>query len=156
MPRAEFDIETSLSPEQVRAAFLDFSERRPEIWPSLEPSLYEVYSVDETSADVKEGSKLPGMTVWARERYEFADPMTISWQATESNFCTPGSGVTITMHPREGGGTRMHVVWQRVGTTVRGKLAIGLIALMKGKPIAKSVEGSLRRYAERAQSNGTA
>jgi hypothetical protein len=119
MPRAEFQVETSLPPEKVRAALLDFSDRRPEIWPALAPDLYEVYSVGETNADIKEGSRLAGMTVWAREHYEFADPSTISWKASESNFCTPGSGVTLTLHPREQGGTRIDGVWQRVGTLSR-------------------------------------
>ena len=51
MARLEFDVDTSLSPERVAGALLDFSPRRPEIWPGIEPSLYEVYSVGETSAE---------------------------------------------------------------------------------------------------------
>src|SRR5881397_484355 len=47
MPRVELDVDTNLPPERVREALLDFSDRRPEIWPGIEPSLYKVYSVGE-------------------------------------------------------------------------------------------------------------
>lgn len=145
MPRAEFDLETSLSPERVRAALLDFTDRRPELWPAIDPSLYEVYSVSETEADVKEGSVIPGMTVWAREHYEFSDPRTVSWRAAESNFCTPGSGVTVTLDPRPAGGTRMHVAWERTGTSLRSRFVIRLISLTKGRPIASGLRKALAR-----------
>ena len=145
MPRAEFDVETSLPPERVRELLLDFSERRPDIWPALERSLYEVYSVGETSADVKEGSRMPGMTVWARERYDFSDAAKVRWTVQESNFCTPGSGVIVTLQPREDGGTRAHVTWERVGTTFRGRAVIRLIALTGGRPIASYLKKTFRK-----------
>lgn len=139
MPRLEFDIETSLSPERVRAALLDFSGRRPDIWPGLEPSAYEVYEVRETSADVREGSKLPGKLVWAKERYDWSSPDTIRWTVEESNFLTPGSFQAVSLYPRDRGGTRVHVVWERTGSTLLGKLVVRMIALSKGKPVASSL-----------------
>src|SRR5207244_11928205 len=57
MPKVELDLEPTRAPERVRAAPLDFTPRRPETWPGIEPSLYEVYEVGETTALVKEGSK---------------------------------------------------------------------------------------------------
>jgi hypothetical protein len=45
MARVELDVENSLPPQRVREALLDFSQRRPNIWPGLERGLYEVYSV---------------------------------------------------------------------------------------------------------------
>lgn len=145
MPKVEVDVETTLSPEQVRAALLDFSERRPEIWPGIEPSLYEVYSVGETTADIKEGSKMPGMTVWAKEHYDWSTPGTITWTVVESNFCTPGSGVVATIAPRDEGGTRVHIVWDRTGTSLPGKFAVAMIRLSRGKPIAASVKKAFAR-----------
>ena len=44
MSKLEFEVETSLAPEKVKAALLDFSDRRPVIWPSLSSKQYEVYS----------------------------------------------------------------------------------------------------------------
>ena len=145
MARLELDIETPVAPERVREALIDFSERRPEIWPGLERSLYEVYSVGESTAEVKEGSKLPGMTVWANEHYDWSDPRTVRWTVKESNFCTPGSYVAATLHPREGGGTRVHVEWERTGTTRAGRFAVRLMTLTKGRPIGRSLEKGLRR-----------
>lgn len=138
------DVETSLSPDEVREALLDFSERRPDIWPDLERGLYEVHSVSETSADVKEGSKMPGMTIWARESYDWSSPDTIRWTVTESNFCTPGSYVAATLHPRDDGGTRVHIEWDRTGTTVMGKVIVRMVRLTKGKPIVSSVSKAFR------------
>jgi hypothetical protein len=104
MPHVEVDTDTTLPPERVREALLDFSDRRPDIWPGLDRSLYEVYEVGETTADIKEGSRLPGTTIWAHEHYDWSDPDTVRWTVVESNFCTPGSRVYATLHPRDGGG----------------------------------------------------
>lgn len=134
------DLETSLAPERVRAALLDFSERRPEIWPGIEPSLYEVYSVGETEAEIREGTKLPGTRVWAREHYEWPDPNKIRWTVMESNFSATGSYVEAALAPRNGGGTKVHVVWNREGSTLLGKLVVRLIAAAKGKPVADSMK----------------
>jgi len=159
MPRVEVDVETSLPAERVREALLDFSDRRPDIWPGLERTLYEVYSVGETSADVKEGSKMPGMTVWAREHYDWSTPGTVRWTVTESNFCAPGSYVAATMTPRDGG-TRVHVEWERRGTTLKGRLVIRMIKLSKGKPVAASMRQAFEKLEQageaRASSSGTA
>jgi hypothetical protein len=91
MPRVEFDAETSLSPEQVVAALTAFTDRRPDIWESLSRDVFHVYSVGDTTADVREGNKLP--KIWARERYDWSTPGRIRWEVTESNFCDPGSYV---------------------------------------------------------------
>jgi len=147
MARVELDVETSLSPERVRDAFLDFSEGRPEIWPSLEPSLYEVYSVGESSAEVREGSRMPGTTIWARELYDWSTPGTIRWTVRESNFCASGSYVAATLVPLEGVGTRVHVEWERTGTSLLGRLLIRMIALSRGRPIATSLRQALEQQA---------
>jgi hypothetical protein len=138
-------VETWLSPDEVREALLDFSEQRPDIWPGLTPELYEVYEVGATSAFVKEGTKFPVGTVWAKERYDWSDPDTIRWTVEESNFCTPGSYVAATLHPREDGGTRIEVHWQRTGTNTAAQLMAFAIVATKGKPVAGSIEKALRR-----------
>jgi hypothetical protein len=150
VPKADTHIETTLPPERVRAALLDFSERRPEIWPGITPNLYETYSVGETSAEIKEGTKLPLGEFWARERYDWSDPNTIRWTVVESNFCTPGSYVSATLHPREGGGTRIDLHWERTATKLRVKPIMWMIVATKGKPVAASFEKALRKL-ERAQ-----
>jgi Polyketide cyclase / dehydrase and lipid transport len=145
MPKVETDVETSLSPERVKAALLDFSDRRPEIWPGIEPSLYEVYEVGETWAEIQEGSTFPGTRIWARERYDWSDPDTVRWTVQESNFSAPGSYVAATLHKREDGGTRIHIEWNRTPTSLLGRFATRMIVMTKGKPIAASVQKGLRK-----------
>ena len=145
MPRVELDVETTLPPERVREALLDFSKRRPDVWPDLEPSLYEVYTVGETTAEIKEGTKGPGMTVWARERYDWSRADAVRWTVVESNFCEPGSFVEATLAPREGGGTRIHVEWERRGTTPSSRLGLRLVTLTRGAPVRRSLQKGLDR-----------
>jgi hypothetical protein len=145
MPKVEFDLETSVSPERVRAALLDFSDRRPEIWPGIEPSLYEVFSVGETTAEVKEGSKMPGMTVWAKEHYDWSAPDLITWTVRESNFCAPGSYVSAAIAARTGGGSRIHVTWNRQPTTFGARLIALLIKVTNGKPVAASIRMAMKQ-----------
>jgi hypothetical protein len=150
MPHVELDVETSVAPEDVTAALLDFSPRRPEIWPGLTASLYEVYSVGETSAEVKEGTKMPGMTVWAKERYDWSVPGVVTWTVQESNFCTPGSFVSAAITSREDGGSRIHVTWDRTPTSFGGRIAAVLIKATNGKPVRKSIQAGLARLGKTA------
>jgi len=145
MPKVEVDVETGVSPERVTAALLDFSERRPEIWPGIAPSLYEVYEVGETSAEIKEGTKMPGSAVWAREYYDWSEPGVVTWTVRESNFCAPGSYVSSTITPRDGGGSRIHITWNRTPTTMVGRVAAFMIRKTKGKPIAASFTKAMRK-----------
>jgi len=152
MPKVEMDVTTTLPPEAVRGALLDFSERRPQIWPGITPSLYEVYSVGDTTAEIKEGTKSPGMTVWARERYDWSDPDTVRWIVKESNFCAPGSFVSARITPKEGGGSNVHIVWNRQPTSMRGRVAAFLIVWTKGKPVASSFAKAMRKLEATAAS----
>ena len=144
MPKVEMDLETSVAPERVRAALLDFTDRRTELWPGIEPSLYEVYSVGETTTDVKEGSAMPGMSVWAVEHYDWSDPELVTWTVRRSNFCAPGSYVSAAITPRSGGGSRIHVVWNRTPTSFGGRLATFLIVASKGRPVAASFRKAMK------------
>lgn len=151
MPKVELDVETTLPPERVREALLDFSDRRPQIWSGLDPSMYEVYSVGEKSAEIKEGSKMPGMTIWAKERYDWSSPDTVTWTVQESNFCTPGGFVSATITPRADGGSRVHVLWSRTPTNLKGRIGLGMVALTRGRPIAASLERAFAKVLQRDQ-----
>jgi hypothetical protein len=134
LARLEVDIESTLPPQRVIDALIDFSDRRPDIWPGLAPEFYEVYSVGETSADVKEGSAMPGVKIWAREHYDWSNPGVVSWTVSESNFCTPGSGVVAEITPRDGG-SHMHVTWERTGSNLKGRMLVRMMKLTRGKLI---------------------
>jgi hypothetical protein len=146
MPRIEMDTETSLPPEQVVAALTDFTERRVEIWPGISPKYYEVYSVGDTSAEVREGTVAGPMKIWARERYDWSTPGTVQWTVMESNFCKPGSYVRADVGARQGGGSRIHCTWERTATNLGYALMFQMIKLSGGKPISKSMNQGLENY----------
>jgi hypothetical protein len=145
MPRVELDVETRVAPEGVRAALLDFTDRRPKIWPGIEPSLYRVYHTGPTSAEIQEGSRMPGGRIWARERYDWSTPGLIRWTVLESNFCTPGSNVSAEIHPAEDGGSRVHIVWERTPTTFAARIMTLLIRLSGGAPVAASFKVAMKK-----------
>jgi hypothetical protein len=150
MAHVELDIDTPLSPERVISGLTDFSERRPETWPGLHPSLYEVRSVGDTWAEVMEGSRLPVMTVWAVEHYDWSVPDTVTWTVKESNFCVPGSSVSAQVHPSPGG-SRIQVTWNRTGVGVKGRMIVGMIKLSGGKPVEASIKAGLDKMRESEQ-----
>jgi hypothetical protein len=142
--RFEFDIHSQASPEAVRAALLDFSERRPELWPGLPADQYEVYEVGDTWAEIREGYRGP---IWWRERYDWSVPGRIQWTAVDSGFGMPGSYVVCEIEPAEGGGSRLHITWDRRGKTVFGRLFVGMLALTRGILIRRSFQMGLTRMA---------
>jgi len=73
MPKFSFVLDVRDPPEKVIGAMIDFSDRRPEIWPNLSAKIYHAHSVDENTADVTEGSDVPGGGVWERVTYEWTD-----------------------------------------------------------------------------------
>ena len=143
MPRVDIEMDTEVESEAVRRALLDFTDRRPEIWPGITPELYQVHEVGDTWADIREGTKMPGTTVWAVEHYDWSDPQTITWTGKESNFCAPGSSVSATITPRLEGGSHIHLVWNRTPTTFVGKMATLMIRLTRGRPVAASLRKGL-------------
>ena len=145
MPRVEIDVETTLPPEKVIEALTDFSDRRTEIWPDLAPEFYEIYSVGEKTAEVKEGSSMPGVKVWAREHYDWSEPGIVKWTVMESNFCTPGSGLVTTVEPRADGGSRVHVVWERTGSNLKGRVLCRMMKLTNGKLLSAGMKKAFGR-----------
>lgn len=107
-----FAFDTIATPEQVVAAFTDFTDRRLEIWKaSLDPAKYELQELGDTWAIAREGSKSP--SVWAVEHYDWSEPGTVRWAAQHSNFCKPGSGVELVITSRDNGGSHVEGDWHR-------------------------------------------
>jgi hypothetical protein len=74
-------------------------------------------------------------------------PGRILWTAVDSGFGTPGSFVVAVIEPAGGGGSNLHITWDRRGKGVFGKLFVGLMALTKGILIRRSFEMGLARIA---------
>ncbi len=120
-------VDSDVSPELIRMALLDFSDARPDIWPQLDPKTYQVHWVDQTTAEVTEGSPFP--KVWSRERYDWSEPTKITWTAVESNFCTPGSHISMDVVSNGGGGSHVAVTWDRTAANLRGRINLAVISI---------------------------
>lgn len=143
MPRVDVEMDSTAQPEEIRRALLDFTDRRPHIWPGIDPAQYKVIEIGDSSALIREGSKMPGGGVWAVERYDWSNPETITWTVEESNFCLPGSYVSSTITPKPGGGSHIHVTWNRTGSTLLGKMIAMGIVLTRGAPVKTSMRKGL-------------
>lgn len=150
MPRVEIDMDSTAAPEDVRRALLDFGPDRPKIWPGIEPSLYEVKEMGNTWADIKEGSKMPGGSVWAVEHYDWSDPQTVKWTVKESNFSAPGSFVSARITPGPTGGSHIHLTWNRTGSNLLGKVITWMIKASGGKPVSASMRKGLETIERRS------
>lgn len=145
MTHIEFDIRTDASPDAVRAALLDFSDKRPELWPGLPADQYQVYEIGDTWAEIREGYR---GRIWVRERYDWTVPGTVRFTIVDSGFAWPGGYVVVEIESDESLGSRLHVTWERRGKGVFGKLFVGLIRLTRGAPIRRSFEMGLERISE--------
>jgi len=114
------ELDTDVSPEVIREALLDFTDRRLDLWSQLDPDTYQVHWVHETSAEVTEGSPRP--KVWSRELYDWSHPTKITWTAVESNFCAPGSHIAMDITPLDDGGSHVAVTWDRSPSNLKGRI----------------------------------
>ena len=138
MPRVAFDVHTVLPAATVLTMLTDFTARRPALWPTLSPKLYEVYELGPTSADVKEGSSKP-VVIWERAHYDWSVPGRVRWTVHASNYCTQGSFVEAEVHDVDDGGATVHVEWNRTGVGLKGKTLIALVVLTRGAVIRRKV-----------------
>jgi hypothetical protein len=130
MARLDIDVDTTLSPAQVIEAFTDFTDRRTELFPGLAPEYYKVYSLDETSADVMEGTARP--KIWARELYDWSRPGEVSWKCADSNLFKSGTVITVRPEATDSGST-VHLAWERDPKTVTGRMLLILLTMSGGR-----------------------
>ncbi len=140
----KFDLVTKASPEQVLEAMTDFTDRRLQIWSTLDPGVYEVREVGDTWAVAREGS--PHSPFWVILRYDWSDPRVIRWTELETNHGDPGEG-SIRVEPLAAGGSRLHVEWTTHPVRLRHKVVISLIHNTMNRPIARMWRKELDRFA---------
>jgi hypothetical protein len=107
MPRVVVDLDADVPAERVLAAAIDFSERRPDLWPNISREFWRLHDHGENWAEATEGSR----AVWARERYEWAGNSVVG-TTQDSNVWQPGGTWTLTAEPRDGG-SHVRVVLDR-------------------------------------------
>ena len=143
-----FDLETKASPEQVRRALTDFTERRLQIWNrTLDPRTYELRDSGDTWAVARESS--PGSPFWVVVRYDWADPDVVRWTVTESSYGSGGGGAgLIRISPLAGGGSRVHAEWD-YGDARRSHRPV--LFLLQHRPMVRLISrmwtSALNRYA---------
>jgi len=137
MGQIEFTIETPVSAQKILTAATDFSDRRPEFWPNIDPSVYRVHSLEAKSADVTEGSSAMG-GIWAREIYDWSTPGIVSARVKDSNIFQPGGTWTMTVEAADGGGSRVHVVNDRNPRGFKGG-CMKLMMSVVGKKLLKQM-----------------
>jgi hypothetical protein len=125
------DVDTDVSPKKILAAFTDFSEKRSEIWKALSKKVYKVHSVGKTSADITEGSDMPGGVVWARETYDWSKKGVVRWTVRESNFCKSGHTMEVIVTPKDSG-SHVTLLYDRETYGVKGAIA-GVMMQLVGK-----------------------
>jgi len=146
--RVEVDTHTKLAPEQVRAALLDFSDRRPDIWPGLSREYWKFYSTSGTTAEVREGSTKP-VRIWARELYDWSDPEVVRWEMIENpGVMEPGSYVSARIVKASDGGSDIHLVWDRTPINFKGRFVAFFMKATRLKPIGKYVTKCLDKLAD--------
>jgi len=130
----EFDLHTQATPGEVVDLLTDFSPARPKRWPALSERWYEVYDVGATSADVREGQDKP--TLWAREKYDWSTPGTVTWTVVDSGDLAPGSFVTLTATAAPDGGSDIHGTWERGATSVKARAILVLMSVAGRKVLS--------------------
>jgi hypothetical protein len=143
MPKIECSADTALHEEEVRAALTDFTADRPGRWPNLDPGMYQVHELGGTWADVTEGSRFAG-GIWERARYEWDDPHRVVLTVTASNAFAPGSRWEYKTAPLPEGGTRVELVVNRIGRSVKGRLLATVLRVSGRKVFCGDLAKTLR------------
>ena len=138
------DRDTTVSPERVIGALTDFSSKRADLWPNLDPGLYEVGQVSATSADVKEGSHGFG-GVWERAHYDWSQPGRVRIDVQDSNAFQPGSYWEYQVTPKPDGGSHVHMEFDRRPRNFKGQVLSALFNVAGNKVFGKSLGETLRR-----------
>ena len=139
MPKIEFTVDSDLPPERVLAAATDFTERRPDLWPSISRKFYKVHERGDGWCECTEGSDVAG-GIWARERYEWSGS-AIRGTVIDSNIFKSGTW-ELRAEPNESGGSRITVVNDRVPKG-KGLMFAPMMMLMGKRMLAGHLQKTL-------------
>jgi hypothetical protein len=146
MARIQYEADGNVSVEGFIAALTDFSSRRPEIWPNLSPAYFKVYELGDTWAVVQEGTAILG-GLWARERYDWSQPGRVTLTLIESPSFRPGTVIDYHITAREGGGCHVSVDFQRIATSLNGRIVGAAVQLGGRRRFTADLRETLARLA---------
>jgi hypothetical protein len=133
-----FEVESPLDPETVLKGLTDFSERRPELWPAIDPNVYRVHGVSASSALVTEGTDVMG-GIWATELYEWDGSGTVRATIQESNFWHPGGTWELIAAQRDGGGSILRVTRDRRAKNAKARTFEAMMRVVGARILAKEL-----------------
>ena len=147
MAHIHYGADGAIPAARFIGALTDFGPRRPELWPGLDAKFYTVHEVGDTWADVTEGTDVLG-GVWGREHYDWSEPGLVRLRLIDSNDFRSGTVIDYRVTDRPEGGCHVSVDFQRIATTVRGKL-VGLVVQLTGsRRFAAELREALDRVAK--------
>lgn len=135
MAKLNYGVDSRLGPEPLLSATVDFSARRPEIWPSISRKFYRVHELGDCCAEVTEGSDVMG-GMWARERYDWTTPGVVRATIQDSNIFKKGGVWELRTLPNGSGGTRIEVLNHRQAKGLRGHV-IGAMLQVSGQKMLR-------------------
>jgi hypothetical protein len=144
MAHVTADRDTTVSPERVIGALTDFSPRRFDLWPNLDRKYFALEESGVTTAEVTEGSAAFG-GVWERAHYDWSSPGRVRIDVKDSNAFAPGSYWIYEVTPKPGGGSHVHMEFDRRPRNFKGKVLSGLFSVAGNKVFGKSLGETLRR-----------
>jgi hypothetical protein len=139
MATIRFQIESPVRANEVIEALTDFSERRPELWPAIDPEVYCVHEVSPGSALVTEGTDVMG-GIWATELYEWNGSNTVRATVQESNFWHPGGTWELSAEPSEGGGSVLRVIRDRRPKNFKARLFEVMMRVVGARVLASELQ----------------
>ncbi len=147
MAKLHYEADGAVSAERFTAALTDFSARRPELWPALDEKFYKLHELGDTWAEVTEGTDVLG-GVWARERYDWSEPGVVRLRLVEAVDFRPGTLTEYRVVGLPGGGCHVAVDFERVATSLRGRL-VGVVVQLTGvRRFTRDLRVTLDRLAE--------
>jgi hypothetical protein len=144
MARVRYGADGTLPAQRFIDALTDFSDRRPAIWPGLSARLFRVHELDDTSADVIEGSDVLG-GIWAREHYEWSGGV-VTIRCVESPFFRAGTTTTWRVSSAATG-CHVEVDLHRIARSPRGFIVGALVQLMGKRRFSAELQTALARLA---------
>jgi Polyketide cyclase / dehydrase and lipid transport len=138
MATIKFQVESPLDAADVLAALTDFSERRPELWPAIDPNVYRVHDASNGSALVTEGTDVLG-GIWATELYEWDDSNVVRATVQKSNFWHPGGTWELTASARDGGGSVLDVARDRRPKNAKARIFELMMRVVGPRVLAKEL-----------------
>lgn len=134
MASLKFTVESPLPPGEVFGALIDFSHRRPQLWPAIDPAVYSVHAIGDNWAEATEGSDVLG-GIWARERYEWSRGR-VRATIVDSNLWLPGGTWEATITPTDDGGSRVAVVRDRQPRSTKARIFEAVMRLVGARVMA--------------------